>query len=237
MKNTIENRIEERRIQIHNDTSSLLKKTDFTDSNILYLVEQIYDDCLMIIKEELEKENDNMPTKNDLGNMLGCEWLTMNIQSPRSETIYDFNVIVPGKVVEVIFADGTKEKMVCHKDDTFDLRNCLFIAIAKHLYKEDYTFEGIEWIANQLKYMKKYVKIVDVAMKFHDRRQKLIIKQEEEHKAELERIERKRAKKEAYKKRRAIKKENIEKEKQIEIQKEAYIRAMNEIHNRNNQAV
>ena len=95
----------------------------------------------------------------------GC----LNIQTTNGITepdvIADINVIVPGKVVEISFADGGKEKMVCHKDDTFDLRKCCFIAIAKHLYKKEYTQEGIEYMATQLTYQKKYVKIVDNALK------------------------------------------------------------------------
>jgi len=82
-----------------------------------------------------------------------------------SEVIKDVNIIVPNKVVEVTFADDKKEKMVCHEEDTFNLRNCLFIAIAKHLYKNEYTFEGIEYKAFELMHMKKYVKIVDSALK------------------------------------------------------------------------
>lgn len=62
------------------------------------------------------------------------------------DDIFDINVIVPDKVVEIEFYDG-KEKMVCHEDDTFDLRKCCFIAIAKHLYKQEYTQEGIEYMA------------------------------------------------------------------------------------------
>ena len=81
------------------------------------------------------------------------------------DVIADINVIVPNKVVEITFSDGGKEKMVCHKDDTFDLRRCCFIAIAKHLYKKEYTQEGIEYMATQLTYQKKYVKIVDNALK------------------------------------------------------------------------
>ena len=80
-------------------------------------------------------------------------------------TIEDINVIVPDKVVEITFGNDQTEKMVCHEDDTFDLRKCCFIAIAKHLYKKEYTQEGIEYMATQLTYQKKYVKIVDKALK------------------------------------------------------------------------
>lgn len=142
------------------------------------------------------------------------------------EEITDINIIVPNKVVEVTFADGKKEKMVCHEEDTFNLRNCLFIAIAKHLYKKDYTFEGIEWKAFELTRLKKYVKIVDSALKAYEKKQKDIAKLEEENKAEQERIERKRAKRQAYKERRDAKREQEEMDKQIAIQKEVYIQAM-----------
>ena len=80
------------------------------------------------------------------------------------DDIFNINIIVPDKVVEIEFYDS-KEKMVCHEDDTFDLRKCCFIAIAKHLYKKEYTPEGIEYMAMQLTYQKKYVKIVDKALR------------------------------------------------------------------------
>lgn len=54
--------------------------------------------------------------------------------------------------------------MVCHEEDTFDLRQCLYIAIAKHLYKDTYTFEGIEYKAKEISYQKRYVKMVDKAI-------------------------------------------------------------------------
>lgn len=99
------------------------------------------------------------------------------------DDIFDISVIVPNKVVEIEFYD-TKEKMVCHEDDAFDLRKCCFIAIAKHLYKKEYTQEGIEYMATQLIYQKKYVKIVDKALKDYKRKEEekaeKIRKEEEE---------------------------------------------------------
>ena len=87
------------------------------------------------------------------------------------DDIFNINVIVPDKVIEIEFYDDI-EKMVCHKDDTFDLRKCCFIAIAKHLYKKEYTQEGIEYMATQLTYQKKYVKIVDKALKDYKKKEK-----------------------------------------------------------------
>ena len=112
------------------------------------------------------------------------------------EDIFDINVIVPDKVVEIEFYDG-KEKMVCHEDDTFDLRKCCFIAIAKHLYKKEYTQEGIEYMATQLTYQKKYVKIVDKALKDYKRKEEEKaekIRREEEEKIIRERQSLKRRK-------------------------------------------
>lgn len=100
------------------------------------------------------------------------------------DDIFDINVIVPDKVVEIEFYDG-KEKMVCHNDDTFNLRKCCFIAIAKHLYKKEYTQEGVEYMATQLTYQKKYAKIVDKALKEYKRKEKekeKKIREEEEEK-------------------------------------------------------
>ena len=116
--------------------------------------------------------------------------------------IFNINVIVPDKVVEIEFYDG-KEKMVCHKDDTFDLRKCCFIAIAKHLYKKEYTQEGIEYMATQLTYQKKYVKIVDKALKDYwkkeEEKEKRIREEREREKIQ----EHQREKRRKYKERRA----------------------------------
>lgn len=118
------------------------------------------------------------------------------------DDIFNINVIVPDKVVEIEFFDG-KEKMVCHEDDTFDLRKCCFIAIAKHLYKKEYTQEGIEHMATQLTYQKKYVKIVDKALKDYkkkaEEKEKKIRDEREREKIQ----ERQREKRRRYKERRA----------------------------------
>lgn len=118
------------------------------------------------------------------------------------DDIFNINVIVPNKVVEIEFYDS-KEKMVCHEDDIFDLRKCCFIAIAKHLYKNDYTPEGIEYMATQLAYQKKYVKIVDKALKDYwkkeEEKEKRIREEREREKIQ----EHQREKRRKYKERRA----------------------------------
>ena len=119
-----------------------------------------------------------------------------------NEVITDINVIVPDKVMEITFGNDQIEKMVCHEDDTFDLRKCCFIAIAKHLYKKEYTQEGIEYMATQLTYQKKYVKIVDKALKDYwkkeEEKEKRIREEREREKIQ----ERQREKRRRYKERR-----------------------------------
>ena len=92
--------------------------------------------------------------------------------------IKDFEIIVPNKVVKVNFTDGTFEKMVCHEDDMFDLKWCMFVAIAKKLYKNRYTCDGIEYKARELTYLKSTVKMVDKVMKDYNKK----IKEEEKAK-------------------------------------------------------
>ena len=149
-------------------------------------------------KWDIKGGTDNMNDKIfdnywDMMNALGIN-ISSTTMSVSNETIdvgviRNINVIVPDKVVEIEFYDG-KEKMVCHKDDTFDLRKCCFIAIAKHIYKKEYTYEGIEYMAQQLMYQKKYVKIVDKALKDYKKKEKEKtekIRKEEEEKIVRER--------------------------------------------------
>lgn len=131
--------------------------------------------------------------------------------------IIGYQVIVPNKVIEVYFKDDQKEKLVCHEEDTFDLRKGLFLAIAKHLYKDIYTLEGIEAKAVEIGYTKKYVKMVDHIIKEYNREKKA--NEEFFNKAkENRRI--------AHEKR--MKNDTRKRERKIEIQKEAYLRAMRE---------
>ena len=107
--------------------------------------------------------------------------------------------------------DKTKEKSVCHKDDTFTLEAAIAICISKKIMGGSSAYNNA---------VKRGIKV------YEDK-----LKREEFDKAEQERIEKRRVKRQAYKERRAAKREEIEKEKQIEIQKEAYIRAMEYMNN------
>lgn len=88
----------------------------------------------------------------------------------------------------------------------------------KKMYKDKYTLDGIEHMATELSYQKKYVKMVDKAIKDHDR--KLI---EEENKKYEETLRKKLVHE------RKVKRDKKKREREINIQKEAYVRAMKEI--------
>lgn len=120
--------------------------------------------------------------------------------------VEDVRVIVPNKVVEVIFADGTKEKSVCREPDVFSLESAISICISKKIMGGTGAYNNA---------VKRGLKVYD------DKLKKAVA-----DKAEKERIAKKRAKRHAYKERRAAEREQAEKERQIEIQKEAYIQAM-----------
>ena len=122
--------------------------------------------------------------------------------NPNPLYIKDINVIVPGKVMVVTFNDDKQEKLVCQKEDRFSLRFGCFIAIAKHLYKNTYTSEGIEHMTTEMSYQIHYVKIVNKAIKNYSKKceEKAKEKRLEFEKKEI--AERKRAKREAYKERR-----------------------------------
>ena len=142
----------------------------------------------------------------------------VKFQNLYREIIKEFKIIIPGKVIVVNFANGTTQKVVCDDKDTFDLRRGLFVALSKNMYKDKYTLEGIEHMATELSYQKKYVKMVDKAIKEHDR--KLVEAENKKHE-------------EAMKKRHAherkVKRDKKKRERAINIQKEAYVRAMKEI--------
>ena len=152
----------------------------------------------------------------------GSSWTNMYTKS--QEFIYSFEEIVPKKVVVVYFRDGQSEKMVCREPDVFDLHRCLYLAIAKHLYKQEYTTEGIEYKASELSMQKKYVKIVENAIKAHN---KMLKDQEKSERLELERIAAKNRRLQKKQEKRAQAKE-AKQEEVIEMQKEAYLRAMKE---------
>lgn len=166
-----------------------------------------------------EGEEKIMPTKFELPR---GQWIPL-IYEPKFVQIVDVNPIVPNKVVEVTFADGTKEKSVCREPDVFSMESAISICISKKIIGGSSAYNNT----------------VKRGMKVYEDKQK----KEAAEKIEQERIEKKRAKRLAYKKRMAVKRaeeENQrkarEREEQIEIQKEAYLRAMDIMRSENRDA-
>lgn len=67
--------------------------------------------------------------------------------------ISDVKILSPNKVVQVIFEDGTSEKAVCDKEDTFSLETGITVCIAKKLLGG--TKEYNKTIRNALKAMER----------------------------------------------------------------------------------
>lgn len=142
-----------------------------------------------------------------------------------------FNLIdevVPGRVVKVTYY-YKKYEMVCDPRDEFSMEKVLYLAIAKEMYGHTLTPEGIEKKAEELKYEKVYVKKVEQAMKMLAAMEELK-KENAEYEALLEARRQKRwERKQKQMDRRAEKKrlqEEKEREEKIQIQTEAYLRAM-----------
>ena len=138
------------------------------------------------------------------------------------------NEVVSNEVVKVKFCDR-EYKMVRDPRDEFSMKKVLYLAIAKYLYGDIYTSEGIEKKAEELKYEKTYVKIVEYAIKMLAAMKELE-KENAEYEALLEARRQKRwERKQRQMDRRAEKKriqEEKEREEKIQIQTEAYLRAM-----------
>lgn len=92
------------------------------------------------------------------------------------EEIYFKKIIErnPNRVYEFIFQDNTHIKTICAEEDLkiFNLKYAFFLALAKYLYKDKYTFIGILNKVPDLMQQKKYIKIVKEGMKLFKEQQK-----------------------------------------------------------------
>lgn len=89
------------------------------------------------------------------------------------------------RVVEVNFYFNHKPKKVkaiCDKEDKFDLARGIYICIAKLLYKDSMTLEGIIKKADELSLYKHNEKIVNNAIKDYKRKIKIIEEAKEKEK-------------------------------------------------------
>lgn len=137
-----------------------------------------------------------------------CAFTTFPVEDNVIPKVTDVNILVPNKVVEVTFLDGTKEKSVCREPDVFSLETAISICISKKIMGGSSAYNNA---------VKRGMKV------YKDK-----LKKEAAEKSKQESIEAKRKKRLAYKERRDARRVEEAKERQIEIQKEAYLRAMKE---------
>lgn len=164
--------------------------------------------------DNMKGENNMNSFEREYGNIWGTP---PSVKVNSCTQVADVNIIVPDKVVEVTFLDGTKEKSVCREPDVFSLEQAIGICISKKAMGGSSAYNNA---------IKRGIKVYENK-----------IREEQIDKEEQERIERKHAKRKAYKERRAVKRAQEEREKQIEIQKEAYVRAMLEVESMKNKGV
>lgn len=65
-----------------------------------------------------------------------------------------YKILVPDRVVQVKFIDGSFEKVVLQDGDIFDLDTAIRICIAKHVGRRYYNLSGIEDLTRRLSYLK-----------------------------------------------------------------------------------
>lgn len=162
-------------------------------------------ECITKEVERMKNEMQENILRDAYNALIRSQPLIYASSSRMSRRIVDINILVPNKVVEVTFMDGDKQKAVCQEPDVFSLEQAISICLTKHLLGGSGA----------------YNKAVKNGIKVYQDKQK----DEVAAKAEEERIAKRRAKKAAYMERKAEKK----REEQIEIQKEAYVRAMEAI--------
>ena len=151
-----------------------------------------------------EKENDNMdkPVKMI---MFDDTAYTIGVKKFVPEVNVTDTAVYNEKVVELTFATGEVYKAVCDDTDKFDINKGIEVCLLKYLLNGSNDYNNL----------------VKKIRKQYDQKCEAEKKAEERH----EQMKRKRAKRQAAKKRRAERK----REEQIEMQKEAYVRAMREM--------
>lgn len=124
--------------------------------------------------------------------------------------------VINKKVVVVKFADSTEEKAVLDSADTYSLEQGISICITKKLLGRNTPFGGSLY--------NKIIKRAMDVMEENEKAAKFVAEQEKAANAKAEKVA---AKKKAH----AMKIAALKKEDEIEMHKEAYLRAMRELRN------
>lgn len=175
------------------ETKLVKAKVDFSDND---------PDKAKALKENKNMANDFDVKKNNEA------YISPSLMNQLVKII-DVTILVPNKVIQVMFSDGTITKAVCKEPDVFSLEWGIAICIGKKLMGGSSAYNNA---------IRKGVKVYNDKVKANKKLDEYI-----------DTLEKQRIKREEYKKRRIKKKQEAEKELQIEIQKEAYIRALEAI--------
>lgn len=194
------------------------------------LINNIKKETIEMVKKNIETEIEKKKVHpKDEDHLKRVEKIKKKIEYYKWKSGFNLiDEVVPGRVVKVTYY-YKKYEMVCDPRDEFSMEKVLYLAIAKEMYGHTLTPEGIEKKAEELKYEKVYVKKVEQAMKMLAAMKELG-KENAEYEALLEARRQKRwERKQRQMDRRAEKKriqEEKEREEKIQIQTEAYLRAM-----------
>lgn len=191
--------------------------------------------------EEMMKENKTVEAKKEVypkdeDHLKRVEKIQKKIDYYKRESGFEkIEEVVPEKILNIKIKEGVatifgyEGKIVCDERDKFSMEYALYLALAKCDYGKKYTSEGIEKKAGELKFERCYVDKVEKAKKLLAAMKELE-KENAEYEALLEARRQKRwERKQRQMDRRAEKKrlqEEKEREEKIQIQTEAYLRAM-----------
>lgn len=191
--------------------------------------------------KEMMKENKTVEVKKEVhpkdeDHLKRVEKIQKKIDYYKRESGFEkIEEVVPEKILNIKIKEGVftifgyEGKIVCDERDKFSMEYALYLALAKCDYGKKYTSEGIEKKAGELKFERSYVDKVEKAKKLLAAMKELE-KENAEYEALLEARRQKRwERKQRQMDRRAEKKriqEEKEREEKIQIQTEAYLRAM-----------
>ena len=130
------------------------------------LIENIAKETREMVKKNIETEIKKKKVHpKDEDHLKRVEKIQKRIDYYSKKSGFDLiEEVVSRRVVKVTYY-RKEYKMVCDPRDTFSMEKVLYLALAKHIYGWKYTSEGIEQIADELKYKREYVKKVEQAMK------------------------------------------------------------------------
>lgn len=218
--------------QLNKEPVIFAPKYDMDGFNITTgLMNNIAEETREMVKKNIETEikKTKVYHPKDEDHLKRVEKIQKKIDYYKRESGFEkIEEVVPGRVVKVTY-HRKEYKMKCDSRDTFSMEKALYLTLAKYYYGDTYTSEGIEQVADELKYKKDYVKKVEQAMKLLAAMEELE-RENAEYEALLEARHQKRwERKQRQMDRRAEKKkeqEEKEREEKIQIQTEAYLRAM-----------